>query len=518
MDIPLSQLINCKFAETVGTHHIHCHHPDIKHASRSPGSCAHHCPGLRIPIDPSKPVVFEDAAATVSREEDENRAAAGRALWDEAFNFMRHERAADDRREWFAKWENKLPKTGCAKCPSDYEKLKAELPPPPFDAPKDAWILWLWMLKNQVNAKRGKPQFPWNCARRIYNLPPDFPANRLATVPKKLILAHFLSPGDVVCMTACIRDLHAAYPGVFQTDVRVSVPAVFDHNPNISHLDESDPDTYTILMHYPNYQIQDLYPVHFVHAFTEYLEETLRIPIPHGDTRPELFIAEYEKEERPFAGPYWLVLAGGKADYTAKIVDTYNLREAIRQLPDVQFVQIGSEGRQGDLLHFQPRLNLPNVIDAVGTTDDFRKLIVLAYHAEGAICGVTGLHHVMAALGKPCITLAGGREAVAWEKYPAPNEYLDTFGELTCCEKTSCQCSRTVKLNDGSGGDERLCRLPIIREDGTASAKCQTLLTKGRILSAFSRLQDNFLKLQATHPPIVTVDRGIISDALRQFA
>lgn len=70
----------------------------------------------------------------------------------------------------------------------------------------------------------------------------------------------------------------------------------------------------------------------------------------------------------------------------------------------IQFVQVG------DKSHHHPRLN--NVIDLVGKTD-IRQLTRLAYHAEGAICPVTFLMHLMAAveakpgrpINKPCFVI-----------------------------------------------------------------------------------------------------------------
>ncbi len=37
----------------------------------------------------------------------------------------------------------------------------------------------------------------------------------------RLILKCFLSPGDIVMLTAAVRDLHRAQPGKYQIDVRV---------------------------------------------------------------------------------------------------------------------------------------------------------------------------------------------------------------------------------------------------------------------------------------------------------
>ena len=49
-------------------------------------------------------------------------------------------------------------------------------------------------------------------------------------VVRRLILRSFQSPGDILMLTAAVRDLHAAAPGQFQTDVRTSAPALWENN------------------------------------------------------------------------------------------------------------------------------------------------------------------------------------------------------------------------------------------------------------------------------------------------
>lgn len=57
---------------------------------------------------------------------------------------------------------------------------------------------------------------------------------------RRLVLRSFQSPGDVLMLTAAVRDLHAAHPGKFQTDVRTSAPALWDNNPYLTPLGERD--------------------------------------------------------------------------------------------------------------------------------------------------------------------------------------------------------------------------------------------------------------------------------------
>jgi ADP-heptose:LPS heptosyltransferase len=67
---------------------------------------------------------------------------------------------------------------------------------------------------------------------------------------RRLILRSFQSPGDIVMLTAAIRDLHAANPGQFETDVRTSADALFENSPRITRLSETMPGVEQIDMHY----------------------------------------------------------------------------------------------------------------------------------------------------------------------------------------------------------------------------------------------------------------------------
>ena len=59
---------------------------------------------------------------------------------------------------------------------------------------------------------------------------------------RKIILKNNLSPGDLVMLTAAVRDLHLSYPDCFDTDVRTSCPQLWENNPFITPLSEGDPD------------------------------------------------------------------------------------------------------------------------------------------------------------------------------------------------------------------------------------------------------------------------------------
>src|SRR6185436_9364152 len=88
--------------------------------------------------------------------------------------------------------------------------------------------------------------------------------------------------------------------------------------------------------------------------------------------------------------PYWIVVAGGKYDFTIKWWHFRRYQAVIDQLKGkVLFVQIGDKG------DYHPGLD--GVIDMRGKTS-IRELIRLVYHARGVLCGVTFLMHLAAAV------------------------------------------------------------------------------------------------------------------------
>jgi ADP-heptose:LPS heptosyltransferase len=87
--------------------------------------------------------------------------------------------------------------------------------------------------------------------------------------------------------------------------------------------------------------------------------------------------------------PFWIIVAGGKTDYTIKWWDSTRWQEVVDHFRGrILFVQVG-EAR-----HIHPRLD--GVLDFRGLTD-LRQLVRLVYHAQGVVCPVTSLMHLAAA-------------------------------------------------------------------------------------------------------------------------
>ena len=266
-------------------------------------------------------------------------------------------------------------------------------------------------------------------------------------------------------LTAAVRDLHACAPNQFVTDVRTPCPELWENNPHLTPLREDEAGVETIECNYPLIHRSNTGPWHFIHGFAHYLGERLGVRIETGDFKGDIHLSAKEKswmsqvqEIVRVPVPFWIVVAGGKYDFTAKwwaherwqaVVDRFAGR--------ILFVQVGEAG------HHHPALR--GVLDLRGKTD-LRQLVRLVHHAQGVLCPVTLLMHLAAAVpvragrprNRPCVVVAGGREPSQWEAYPH-HQYLHTNGALPCCDNGGCWKSRVVPLGDGDAKDapDKLC-------------------------------------------------------------
>ncbi len=302
------------------------------------------------------------------------------------------------------------------------------------------------------------------------------------TDPRRLVITNYQSPGDILMLTAAVRDLHLAYPGQYITDVRTSCAQLWEHNPHITRFTEpwideecqlardTEPatprnrdDVMIIPASYPLVHRSNQEPVHFVTAFHRYLESVLDIDIPVSSPMPDVYLSDAEKTwmsqvaQMRVNEPFWIMVTGGKWDATAKWPNPHVLQEVVNHFGGkILFVQAGANG------DWQPELT--NTINLVGQTD-LRMLVRLVYHSSGVICPVTALMHLAAAVPvpegrtlatRPCVVIAGGREPTHWEAY-STHRYLSTQGCLTCNTPAACWKSRSTPVGDGDDKDNHLC-------------------------------------------------------------
>jgi ADP-heptose:LPS heptosyltransferase len=277
---------------------------------------------------------------------------------------------------------------------------------------------------------------------------------------RRILLKTQLSPGDVLMLTAAIRDLHRSNPGQFQTDVRTQFPELWTANPWITPMEESDPGVEVMEAHYPSIGEVSHSPRHFVEGYGRYLSEILGVPVRTTAFRGDVHLTEEERERPSMVWdllgarvPYWLIDAGGKFDFTVKWWSTERWKAVVDALKGrVLFVQVGAAA------HFHPRLR--GVLDLRGMTT-VRDLVHLVHHAEGVACPITFPMHLAAAVERPagragirpCVVVAGGREPLHWFMYPG-HQVLHRVGALPCCAETGCWRARTVSLGDRARFDE----------------------------------------------------------------
>jgi len=278
--------------------------------------------------------------------------------------------------------------------------------------------------------------------------------------PQKLVLRCPLSPGDLVLLSAAIRDLHRCYPGQFLTDVRTHCPDLWQHNPLITPLDENAAGVEVIDCEYPLIHRCDIVPHHSLEGFIDFLNARLGLGIRLSAFKGHVPLAAEERawfsQVHELTGedtPFWLLNAGGKYDVTVKWWSPERYQAVIDHFRGrILFVQVGQQG------HHHP--NLRGVVDLRGQTT-LRQLIRLIYHAQGVLSPVTAVMHLAAAIEskvsspplRPCVVVAGGREPVHWEAYPG-HQFIHTIGALPCCARGGCWRDRVDPLGDGDPRDD----------------------------------------------------------------
>lgn len=310
---------------------------------------------------------------------------------------------------------------------------------------------------------------------------------------RRLILRSFQSPGDILMLTAAVRDLHAAAPGQWQVDVRTSAPGLWEQNPLLTPLSEGATGVESLDMHYPLIHQSNQRPYHFLHGYHQYLEQRLKLQIPVTRFQGDVYLSDRERDEpfQPAGGPelperYWVIMAGGKHDFTAKWWNPDSYQAVVDHFQGrIHFVQCGEAG------HWHPPLK--NVTNLVGKTT-LREFVWLMHRAEGVICPVTLAMHLAAAVptynGHPnraCVVIAGGREPPHWEMYPQ-HQFLHTIGQLDCCATGGCWKSRCQPVGDGDEKDRRdRCERPVSVREGLVIPQCQTLIEPDDVIRAIER-------------------------------
>lgn len=321
---------------------------------------------------------------------------------------------------------------------------------------------------------------------------------------RRLILSSRQSPGDILMLTAAVRELHRSHPGQFATDVRTPVPELWINNPYLTPLKE-DAGVESIEMHYPLIHQSNQRPYHFLHGYTQFLEDRLNVRLPLTEFRGDIHLDDEERKSPPahlgeLPDRFWILIAGGKYDFTAKWWNPSSYQSMVDHFRGrTHFVQCG-EAR-----HWHPPLT--GVTNLVGKTS-IRDFVRLMHFAEGVICSVTFAMHLAAAVpvrsgGPPnraCVVIAGGREPPQWEAYPQ-HQFLHTIGQLDCCATGGCWKSRCQPIGDGDRKDRHdRCVRPVSVSDELTIPQCLEMIRPEDVIGAVERTLEGWSMVPQREP------------------
>lgn len=323
---------------------------------------------------------------------------------------------------------------------------------------------------------------------------------------QKYIFEFQRAPGDVLMLTALVRDLKLTYGDEFAVDVRAPYPNLWEHNPYL----DTTPGPALTLNFDRGHQAADREAIrasqrgggqHYLTAFHRAFTAHTGIAVEPLFAKPDVHLTAAEKAQPPLAGRYWLIVPGYKIDITNKAWPVARYQAVVDCLRawGLQFVQEGTDKPK----HVNPPLT--GVLNVVGTTS-IRGFMHNLYHAEGIICGCSLPMHLAAALEKPCVVLLGGREEPAHEAYvnsfpgsfgpkaapvAVPHRVLHTLGQLDCCATKGCWLRRTEAISQARQYNTDLCRQPVGRP---AVPHCMHLIEPSHVVEAvMSYYQDGTL-------------------------
>jgi len=240
--------------------------------------------------------------------------------------------------------------------------------------------------------------------------------------------------GDILMMTCVVRDFKKQYADRFLVRVKTKCAHVWDHNPYLSDFEEYDISCNLGPLKATNGS--NTSGLHYANGFRLSLEQNINLPINQGHIKPDLHLSDAEKNQRWIDGRYWIIVAGGKDDFTTKWWVQERWQKVVDALPWITFVQVG----ELKIDHHHKPLEGKNVINLLGKTQDpetgLRDLFSLFYHCDGSVGLISMQMHLAAAFDKACVVVAGAREPRSYENYN-DHVYLTNQGTLRC--KNHCE-------------------------------------------------------------------------------
>lgn len=281
-----------------------------------------------------------------------------------------------------------------------------------------------------------------------------------------------LCPGDLLVMGTALRALVKATG--WRVAARCRYPEIFEHLPFLSALNSDEALTYEIGYH-DAVQQSNISRRHFASGYLRHINRLFSLDVALDDLRPPIQLVESDfRVARELKRPYWVLMAGGKRCFVTKWWDPTNYQRVVNMTRDRwSWVQMGAS----EHVHF-PLNHTVNLIDQTTLRESFGVLAL----AEGVLCPVTYTMHAAAALNKPCVVVAGGREPFWWEAYtedtwryninsapPAdfvPHRYIHSIGAMTCSLVGGCWRTQLK-----SGDPSKVC-LNVVKGPLIDQAEC----------------------------------------------
>ena len=271
------------------------------------------------------------------------------------------------------------------------------------------------------------------------------------------------------------------------------------HNPNLTALDEQDPNVEWIDCEAACNGEGDGSPIRRFHGFLQYFNMLPEVRIKPSHFRGDIHLSRKEKswfsqvqELTREKIPFWLVSTGSEDRASTNRWGEGRFQAIVNEFKDrILFVQVGTERDHSSELDGV----LDGVIDLRGKTD-LRQLIRLVHHAQGVLCPVNLLMHLAAAVetgsgaaNRACVVIAGGSHPPQWQRYPT-HQYLHTIGALPCCESTGCG----RRWTHSPGGSSMADSLDDICVDTIGDlAHCMQMIGEPSVITAIGRYFDGGL-------------------------
>lgn len=116
---------------------------------------------------------------------------------------------------------------------------------------------------------------------------------------RTIIIKHNRAAGDILVMTAVVRDIHRAYSDRFDIGVETSFSELWENNPYIIKLKDKRLGASVYSLSYGDgIQKAGKEPIHFLRAFHNDFEKKSNLKLPMTEAKPDIHLSEKKRIQR----------------------------------------------------------------------------------------------------------------------------------------------------------------------------------------------------------------------------